>query len=307
MYGLRPYQEREVKFEYKPKLPGKVDSLYGHSLVPGYFTMIKNDTFFYHATHDKDCRRITSHDSTPRPYTDKLVVLGCSFTYGDFLEDCQTHPFILQRLFDQNGMKTKVENWGVGGYCPAQFYIQAQQIVKDTSVKYVVINYAEVQNERTICGRNWRKTHVKYINQVKYQKLIYFPYFTLKDGNLELGHRSMAYDFLPFQRDLALVEYIDNLYCRYEIQNSVDITERALKLTISTLQKKGIKVLLAAIQCGNKSNDMLMKFQKEGYTTINYGVDICDNRYNLQPADGHPNYRANKIYAEKIFAAISGH
>jgi uncharacterized protein YxeA len=63
IYGLNPYSEREVKEEYRPKLTAKVDPVYGYSLVPGYFTIIKNDTLIYHATHTNDGRRVTSYDS----------------------------------------------------------------------------------------------------------------------------------------------------------------------------------------------------------------------------------------------------
>lgn len=303
-YGLMPFDTTEVKYEYKPSLPGKPDPIYGHSLVPGYFTLIKSDTFIFHATHDTNCRRVTSYGPLKSNYTGKLIVLGCSFTYGDCLEDSCTHPFILQKLFDRDSQKIIVENWGVGGYCPSQFFLYAQEIIKDSSVKYVVINYATFQDERTVCGREWRKSHVKYSKQLQYQKLIYFPYFNEEYGVLTLKRRTMDYTFLPFQKSLAIVEYIDELYGKFETRNAPEITQRALKLTIDALQKRGIKVILASITGDSGSNAVIRNFEKAGYTTLLYGFNTFDNGYNLEPADGHPNYRANKLFAESIYAKV---
>ncbi|MBS1593223.1 MAG: hypothetical protein JST90_02795 [Bacteroidetes bacterium] len=130
--GFKPYHEAEIKFDYRPKPPGGLDSIYGYSLAPGYYTIIKNDTFVYHATHNDRRRRITGYDTLNDDHFGKVIILGCSFTYGDCLEDSCTHPFILQNLFKEHNVPLKVENWGVGGYCPAQFFLQAKEIIRDT-------------------------------------------------------------------------------------------------------------------------------------------------------------------------------
>jgi hypothetical protein len=168
----------------------------------------------------------------------------------------------------------------------------------------VVVNYSQVEDERAICGRMWRKSHVKHIDQQKYQKLIYFPYFTLKDSTLHLGHRSMEYNFLPFQKHLAIIEYIDNLYCTFETRNASFIAQKALKLTIDTLEKKGIKVILASITGDPATNEVVRKFDKEGYNTLLFGINTSDDPYSI-PGDGHPNYRANKIFAAQLYSKIT--
>lgn len=302
--GFKPYNTGEIKFDYKPALPAEIDSIYAYSLVPGYFTLIKNDTFVYHATHNGHRRRITSYDTADNAHQNKVIILGCSFTYGDGLEDSCTHPFILQGLFRQNNINLNVENWGVGGYCPAQFFLQAREIIHDTSVKYVVINYSQVQDERVICSRSWRKSHVKFTNQLKYQKLIYHPYFTWNNGSVQLKYKTMSYTFLPFQEHLALVELVDNACCNYENKSAATITQTALKQTIDILQNAGIKVILTSITGDDKSNEVISRFNKQGYRTLLFGFSTGEKGYNLLPTDGHPNHYANKIFADKLYKEI---
>lgn len=303
--GLTPYTVPVVKFEYKPKLPGRLDPVYGHVLVPGYFTITKNDTFTYHATQDSSLKRITSLSPTEvSDYPEKVAIIGCSFTYGDCLEDSMTHPFLLQQLFTSNHQKIKVENWGVGGYCPTHFYLQALNVMKDTAIRYVVINYSSWVDERTICGRSWRKAHAKFINERKHEKQM-APYFAATGDKVQLSYKSMEYRFLPFQRNLALVEYADELYCKYENRKAAQISQQVLMMTMDTLQKKGVTVILASLSGDSKSNAVIEKFNGKGYNTLLYGICISDNTYNFEPIDGHPNYRANKIFAEKIFDKIN--
>ncbi|MBS1624858.1 MAG: hypothetical protein JST83_12605 [Bacteroidetes bacterium] len=198
----------------------------------------------------------------------------------------------------------KVENWGVGGYCPAQFSLQAKEIIRDTCVKYVVINYSQVQDERTICSRNWRKSQVKYTNQLKYQKLIYHPYFTWNKGHVELEYKTMNYSFLPLQQHLALAELADNACCNYENKSASKITQTVLQQTIDTLQNAGINVILTSITGDDKSNEVITRFNKQGYQTLLFGFNIGEKGYNLLPADGHPNHHANKIFADKLYNEI---
>ena len=306
-FGLKPYRENPVKFDYKPTLPGRYDSIMGHVLLPGYFSITKNDTFTYHATHDSLGRRISKPSDEIADYTNsnKVIILGCSFTYGDCLEDSQTHAYLLQQLFRKNDLHLSVENWGVGGYCPSHFYLLSKNILKDTSVKYVVINYSRIHNERTICGRNWRKSLVKYTNQRKYQKTLNVPYFALENETPVLKYKPLEYHFLPFQKDLALVEYIDQLYCKFETRNAAAITKKVLQLTIDSLQQKGIHVILTSITGDEESNAMVHSMAKSGYNTLLYGINTGEDRYNFNPIDGHPNYRANKIFADSLYSRIT--
>jgi len=307
MYGLKPYTENPVKFDYKPTLPGKFDTVLGHSLIPGYFSITKNDTFTYHATHNNQCRRISKPEDQVADYAgcNKVIFLGCSFTYGDCLEDSLTHPYLLQQLFRQNDIHLSVENWGVGGYCPSHFYLLSKDILKDTTVKYVVINYSSIQDERTICGRNWRKSLVKYTNQRKYQKSVNVPYFTLENGAPALKYKPLSYSFLPLQKNMALVEYIDQLFCKFENRNATAITKQVLKLTIDSLRQKGVHVILTSITGDDRSNETVRSMQKDGYTTLLYGINTGEDYYNFNPIDGHPNYRANKIFADSLYSRIS--
>ncbi|MBS1593222.1 MAG: hypothetical protein JST90_02790 [Bacteroidetes bacterium] len=114
----------------------------------------------------------------------------------------------------------------------------------------------------------------------------------------------MDYSFLPFQDRLALVELIDNAYCNYENKSSPEISHAVLQQTIDMMQQAGIKVILTSITGDDASNKVLDQFKAKGYHTLAYGINTGNSEYNLMPADAHPNYYANRIFAAKLYEEI---
>ena len=300
--GLKPYEDYVNTSEVEPKLCADMDSVFGYSLLPGYFTFLDNDTVICHATHNNDCRRITSNNSQDIQKLDKVIFIGCSFTYGDGLEDTCTHPYILQQLFNNAKINLHVENWGVGGYGAALFFLQAKEVIRDTSVKFVVINYGSFQDQRTACSRSLRKSLSPNINERQYAWRTRFPYFAFDyKGDLILKHKPLSYQLLPFQKKLALVELMDNLYCKFENRNCTSMTKSALEIIIDILQKKGIKVILSGISGDSQTIELVENFKTKGYTTLLYGFNSPE--YTMP--DGHPNFKANRIFADSLYSKIT--
>ena len=304
--GLTPYINQTPNRTFKPALPGKIDSVLGYSWVPGHFVITIGDTFSFSVNHNIQGRRYSAPDNLN--YADstrsKMVVLGCSFTDGECLEDSCTHPFILQQLCDKNNQTIRVENWGVGGYGLTQFYLQAKEIVKDTAVKYVVLNYSSFQDDRTECSRSRRKSTIPNSRQKSFAHLVNFPFFTVAHKELKLQYRTLEYCFLPLQKYSAFIELLDNLYCKWEIRNSTQITKLVLKQTLDMLKKNNKQVFLSGITGDNETIKVVTEFKNKGYRTILYGINTGENKYNLYPIDGHPNYVANKIFAATIYNSV---
>ncbi len=300
--GYKPYNAAPVTFECKPKLQGEPQALLGYGLVDGDFTVTKNDTFTYYATH-RNKQRITGNSNNK--HSKKLVFLGCSFTYGDCLNDTCTHPFILQQMLNKAGIALQVENRAVGGYGAAQFYLQAKEIIKDTTIETVIINYSSFQNDRVTCSRIRRKAMAPNIKQLKYINTVYVPSYTILHDTLHLQYQLMKYDFLPFQKQSALVELIDNAYCRFENNDSKKISLLLIQKTLDLLKANGKNVYLAPVTGDEESVTTAKELEAKAYKIIYYGINTGENQYNLMPADGNPNYAANKIFATRIFETLT--
>lgn len=304
--GYSPYRKPFIDITFQPSFNHLPDPVLGYSLADGSFTVtakVNNDSLVYHTTH-RNGQRITDTvqtDATAK--SGEIVLLGCSYTYGQGLDDTATCAFVLQQKLKQQNKNVRVVNRGVGGYGPTQFYLLSGTIDSATTA-LVVINYAAFQDERTTLCRSWRKLVVPNQTNTANFATIRAPYFSPGAGVPQLGYRQMTYTFLPLQKSLALVELLDQLYCRYEQKKAANISRQVLSLTLQQLTKKGIPVLLCGITPDEGTKATLMAFEKSGYNTLLYGVAVQNPKYNLLPKDVHPNYTANLIFADSLFNFI---
>ncbi|OWY20252.1 hypothetical protein C7N43_21855 [Sphingobacteriales bacterium UPWRP_1] len=285
--GFKPYRSPVIHINFQPSFNHLPDSLLGYALADGNFTVsswVNTDTLVYHATHRNRQRITDTAQLKPTAENAKIILLGCSYTYGQGLDDTATCAFILQQKLWQENRRLQVENLGVGGYGPTQFYLLSGNI-DSTTAKLVVINYAAFQNERTTLCRSWRKMIVPNQNNTANFATIGAPYFTAEDSTVALHYRLMTYPFLPMQKHLALVELLDNLYCQYEKRQSAKVSRRVLAQTLQQLKQKGVDVLLCGIASDEETKATVKLFKQQGYSTLWYGADIQNPRYNLMPKD----------------------
>lgn len=303
--GYKPYDFEVWNVKFEPAFNYSPDPILGYSLVDGDFTVTSianKDTLTFHATHQNK-QRITGCANTLQDSLKHIVLLGCSFTYGQGLEDTSTHPYMLQQKLWQNGSKRVVENWGVGGYGPAQFYFNSEKL-DSSKVALVIVNYASFQNERTTLARSWRKRFVPNQKNIGQLSTVNMPCFTISNGFLLLKRKKMTYDYLPFQRQLVFIELLDRIYCRIEQRYATKVSQLVLGQTLKRIKTKGIDVLLCGITDDETTRRVVGRFKKEGYKTMFYNVDVWNPKYNLLPKDNHPNYVANLIFSDSLYACL---
>ena len=113
--------ENKLKFTYNPNPPLLVDKTYG--IVPLPDTVVQawltfdNDLLIYDVKYSIDSlhRRITPFD-TAIPRSKYALFFGCSFTFGEGVNDNQTLPFYFAKYYYQY----HPYNYGYGGYGPQQ-------------------------------------------------------------------------------------------------------------------------------------------------------------------------------------------
>jgi hypothetical protein len=207
-----------------------------------------------------------------------------------------------------------IENRGVPGYGIAQMYLHLQQSVErgDTPT-IVVINYADFHDWRVPQSKMWSNMITQGIagsNTDKYNKLA-LPYYYLDKGQL-IQNKTRFGELKPFWKlsnysSIAIfVNLMYDYYCDRKAKKDFHDTSHQLILQIMDYcRKRGITPILAGMEDSStdpQTNDIQTDLRTKGFYTLNYGIDIADNKYNCGPYDtGHPNPLAHSIFAKKLY------
>ena len=118
----------------------QLDGVLGHKAIPsskGSFAYrIKEREFAIPITIDKNGHRLTGSSSDNKPKIE-IAVVGCSFTFGDYVGDLETYSSQLAFLTGLN-----VVNYGGSGYGLAQMKIKFDEIIALHKPKCIVIQYS---------------------------------------------------------------------------------------------------------------------------------------------------------------------
>ncbi|MFN8315378.1 MAG: hypothetical protein U0T32_02895 [Chitinophagales bacterium] len=129
--------------------------------------------------------------------------MGCSFAYGQGVNDTQTMAYYLQ----QKEKGYKIQNYAVGGYGTVQQCLQLQAVLAQKKhPEVVVFTYASFHHERNAGSR-------KYIKMMAFgsgnqANAIRIPYWNNKN---QLCYRSINYPLLNLCRISVLVNTTDDL------------------------------------------------------------------------------------------------
>jgi len=132
---------------------------------PGKWTAKKNlksnpDKMVYDITYniDNNQRRITPTDSKLSKYKGKINVFGGSWVFGEGLNDNETLPYYLQKIFPDY----KVTNFGFHGWGPHNaLYLLENNYAEFNSINILLTS--EGYARRTSCGHSFTQTHPAYV------------------------------------------------------------------------------------------------------------------------------------------------
>lgn len=298
LLGYKPanIKQREYYIQYFKEHPSIFiyDSILGFTNKPGKFTIpIFNDTTLITYTINSSNERIVSLDKNI--FKDEVLLFGCSYTFGANLLDTSYAAAFLQNKLISN--KIKVKNKAGDAYGTTQFYLQIKNIDNsDNHIKALILNYASFHNERAIMARNFQSGLFTAM-----QKKILVPYAKLVNDSLQIEYKNLQYKLFPLQGKLALVEYISNLYNKYERRNEKKIARLLLEKIINICKEKNIILILIAMENDKETHEIVNSFKQDGVYTTSYNIDLNSPEYNFLPYDIHPNRKANIIFADTIF------
>ena len=270
------------------------DSIMGFKPRPGVFVKCAdNDTNTIRYSVDSSFCRVASYDKN---YFDKqIIIAGCSFTFGDNLDDTQTSSFKLQTKLIP--YKISVKNISCGAYGTTQFYLQIKNLDNSKNkILAVILNYAAFHDARAIMARSWRSILVHAQNSK-----IRVPFSNVINDSLIIDYQILDYNLLPLQTKSALVNRIDNFICTQEEKIGRQVSEKLLNKIVEVCKQKKILLILTGLKNDDYTIKMIEYFSSKGVQTLMYNIDLNDSKYNFLPYDTHPNAKAHEVFADSMF------
>lgn len=308
-FRLASYHELDTESSrnnssYTPYSPIIPHSYLGYYQLPGSYKHTLNRFLSYTCTHGLDSLRITSLDSSAKTKCD-IGVFGCSFTYGQGVDDTATFAWILQKEL----VGERVCNFGVIGFGTVQTLLQLRQLeIQHLVPKTVIINYASFHNERNTLPRWWRKKLIPARNVLPDSLLMQVAFcsaYINSNSTLSIKRTLIGSIYSePFlMRKSALVNCVDdfvNVLTKMLI-NKQDVSLRIIEEINSICKKNGSRLLVAGIYNDEGTQQMLSCCALQHIDTVTIAVDLNRKEFNNQPYDSHPNAKAHRIYAERLY------
>lgn len=250
-------------------------------------------------TIGKDGYRVTPKTPSNALKSRSVNFFGCSFTFGEGVNDNQTLPYFYQTLTND-----KVKNYGFHGYGVHQSLVQLRNLdnAKSRNVNFLLT--APWHSERSSCGASYSKGS---------------PRFILEGGVLMERGKCRDSQYPVLERFLESSFIYDTLHS-YWVSNikqdsNIELYLRLIQemRNIASMRREDFYVGYIKADdnwfSGKYSNEAIIKsLQDNGINTID--LTLSNQIENISPeyfiaGDGHPSPVANlrrAEYLEKFFA-----
>ena len=306
LFGHVPYHIQKYSLVSEPNSYMLPDANKGFILGDGTFNVTINDSVKYTVTH-KNGYRPTSFEiediSSQKP---KIALIGGSFNYGMGVDDTLSYPYILQKERFKN--QYNISNYCMPGYGTYQSIYNFKTLENYKEHKAVILHYASFHDERNVLTPTYRVAlHHGFLNsneeiRQKY-KVAKFPYYDIEKGethapmdklyrNWWLREYSSAINFFQSIMDNADPSY--NEYRKIPTKIIEDFNENICK-------PNGIHLIIATITSDEQTKKVTAFCENKGIKTVDLFVDYTQTELSNLPYDSHPNAKAHRIYAEKMY------
>lgn len=293
---------------YKNGVIGLYDPVLGYTYLPGehpvhmshlnFFGKVNNELKATE-TVNSEGYRITS----PKKVTDlkinkqpELWFLGCSFTYGSYLNDNQTFPWLVQEKFTNY----EVKNYSRGGYGQLHYLIQLEHLLKKSAdqknlPKLIVLTYTSFHQERNIQSD-------ERLYKIKDHGGIHVYSYKLPAGRVNSNNELEIYY-------KGLSDIIDKGKPKIDLEAEkklkIDTTKAIFDNIDKLANKYQVKMMIAIFDSSMNQDPVLDYLHKRKYDLLYMDVDFRhDRKYNLLPFDPHPNALANQKWAEILIQKL---
>ncbi len=310
--GYRPYRQVPFTIASQPAFCFLPDPMMGFALHPGTFSVTINEGLHYTATHGADSLRITGPgDAGTGVQRPQLLLMGCSYTYGMGVTDSATFAWQLQQAMPQ----WQVKNMGVPGFGTVQSWLQLQRLIANGKVPTtVVLHYAAFHDVRNALSPVYRKSlymgyersHPSLKAAMRETKM---PYIVAMDSGFQFQRIAWTemYHNWPLREYSASMNHLQELSDQFAARRLVpENTSLYLIREMQTLcQEQGIRFVVAGLTDTPGTRQRLAQLQGTGIETLDMALDLQRPEYNHLPFDEHPNEKAHRWYAMRLYQFLS--
>lgn len=259
--------------------------------------MGKDTVYDVYYTSDEYGRRIPSNEKLIDSVTHKkhAIFLGCSFTFGDGLDDSSTFPFIFQKNYNAY----KSYNYGVSGYAPNQISLLFDKRVN-------TINNISVPQDSGFCLYTFIDDH---LNRV-YGSSEYL-FWGSKTPDVTVENNNLIWNKRPFYL-LAIAWILNNSETMkyFKIKNTYPHTYKFYKKFADlinymaykylTIKPKG--VFYVGLYPGNSidTNWLIFLDKKIKILNIKQPNDYQTNESYMNKKFWHPKKALNEYYSSEV-------
>lgn len=277
------------------------DSVLGYDHLPGKYKITIKDSFVFRVSN-------TVHGNLRRTHPprldslyenkDKIWVMGGSCTYGWSLNDTETYVWKVQEKVDDY----ELINFGMAGFGTIHSLLQIENnLGKMKKPEIIVIAYAGFHDDRNTYNPR-RKKEAEMWNFLGPHVQ---PYARLDENGELIIHRTDTTDYksLMLSKHSALVNSAEKAYniMKSKFIPNQEVSRRLIDRIHKICKENDIQLIVAGINLSKKTIDMIRYCKKNNIPAVNIGVDNTKGGYTNLPYDGHPNAKANTIYAERLY------
>jgi hypothetical protein len=231
---------------------------------------------------------------------ERINFFGCSFTFGEGLNDDETLPYLVSR-----SGRYRVKNWGYGGGGPHEA-LAILQSDRDTRGSINVFVTAPWHAPRSACLQSWQLGAPRFRVDGK-GNVIRSGECIGKPDNLLLQVALRSKLFKLYRRSLALQMTQDQ-----QLELYLTLIEKMHRLSFERGQRFLVGFLKADESwfTGSHSNESIVaRLRARGVAVVDVTLaakaEQLEQRYYLHPLDKHPSARANEARAQLLLDALA--
>ncbi len=274
------------------------DSVLGYKLKPDlhFSTLltIDGDSIYNSTFHSSSMGwRSTPFDSAKNK---AVVFLGCSYTFGEGVNDDQTLPWIIGKNTDYNSY-----NLAFLGYGPQQSLLSMKSLIlppaQQTKVFYVYIDGHIQRINGNMMVVNSYGENFPY-PEIENDSLVMHPSFEKKSPVL--------FHLYSVLEDCQTMQYFNLDLPLIHTDRHFELCGKTVEELAKTVVMKYQSPLIVVIYPGSlKHREVLNHVDKKLIQVLDYS-DVCEkgNEKYFFKIDGHPNALLNKIIADRILKDI---
>jgi hypothetical protein len=272
------------------------DPTLGFKLAPGHFqvtkwTLDRRQHITCSFDIGPDGYRTTSATPEQHQGQPEIWCFGCSFTFGDLLDNEATYPWLVQAALPQ----FKVRNLGIPGYGNVHALLQLRDAVGRGAElpRIAVVAYANFHGVRNVAAPSRLKQFCdgtgNRLSEGSYLTPLRHPYAHLD------ARGALAIDLVPFDFRRGEPDPPDD--------EMFEVTKAIFRELCDRCKKKNILPVLA-FQRGNNQDPILSYCQGLGFAVVDMRVDMHQPGFSLRPVDQHPGPKAQQVYADRLMQVI---